>query len=121
MTAPQHPATDSPAVPEIDGGAVRIAKNPAAEQVRVIVAYVDDQPITVPKEMPGNLAFSALRVFRRGGPRAMVAWMVEEALGEEQSAMLSNADGMTAADFKDLLEKIGNLYQGQVDALLGNS
>ncbi len=115
------PSTAAAAVdlPEIDGGAVRI--NPApAEQTRVIVAYVGDTPITVPKRIPGNLAFDSMRVYRRGGPTAMVSFMVEEALGPQQCATLSSCDGMTAEDYKALMEKIGELYQGQVDKLLGN-
>jgi hypothetical protein len=111
------PAVD---LPEIDGGAVRINPKAPAEQVRVVVAYLGDQPITVPKLIPGNLMFDALRVFRRAGTMAMVSYMVEESLGADQTAALSNADGMTAADLRALLEKVGKLYQGQVDELLGN-
>lgn len=116
MAEPTSPAP----LAEIDGGAVRIAKAAPAELVRVIVAYIDDEPITVPKEIPGGLTLDMLRVYQRRGTRAAAVFMVEEALGAEQVEKLSACDGMTQGDLKALMEKVGKLYQGQVDELLGN-
>jgi hypothetical protein len=112
---------DAPAVdlPEIDGGAVRITAKPQADPTRVVVAYVGDTPITVPKQISGSSTLAFLQVYRRAGLKVATVWMFEDALGTSQLEALHET-GMTPEQLLALMEKIGKLYQGQVDELLGN-
>lgn len=94
---------------EIDG-AVRIATAPPAEQEHVIVAFLGDEPITVPKALPGNVAFVMLRMaYRRSSRTAGLAYLLEATLGAGQTARLS-ASGLTGDDLRDLTAKVRTLY-----------
>jgi hypothetical protein len=114
--------TTSPAVPaadEIAGGAVRITKAGPAEQVRVILFYLGETAYTVPKKIPANLMFDMMRVWRRAGPVAAQTFMFEEALEPEALAELSSCEGLTKDDLKSLMQKLSDLYAGDLDEYLG--
>lgn len=106
--------------PEVEGGALRLTTAAPAGQTRVVLFHVDDKAYTVPKRIPGPATLAFLQVYRRSGIRAAVVWMFEDALGAEALEALHNCPGMTAEQLVELMEKVGKLYQGQIDELLGN-
>ena len=94
----QHTSTDEP-----------------VEEERVTIAYLDEQPITMPAHMPPNVALKVMRTSRRRGDEVAMAEMLEEVIGPDSYERLANFRGLTDDNLVDLMTVVTKVAMGALE------
>lgn len=95
---------------------------PAADEERTPIFYVTDadgqeKEYTAPAQVPAGHAIQALTIAATRGYVAASGWIVLQALGQEAVNVLYDCPQLTRADAQAMMQKLGELYFGQVEAL----
>lgn len=86
-----------------------------AEQERVVIAYIDDYPLTMPAEISPNVGLKIMRTSRRSGDEAAMMQMLEEVLGEEGYERLENWSALTVDNLIDLFKVVQKVAMGALE------
>lgn len=85
------------------------------EPERTVVAYLDDYELTIPKQVPPNLALKVMRTQRVRGEEMAMMEMLEEVLGPEGFERLSNWRQLTTDNLIDLFKVIQSVAMGALE------
>ena len=85
------------------------------EEERVVVAYLDDYPLTVPKTVPPNIALKVMRTSRTRGDEIAMMQMLEEVIGPEGYERLANWPSLTIDNLVDLFKAVQKVSMGALE------
>jgi hypothetical protein len=92
---------------------------PAVDSERITAFTIDGAEHTIPRRLPAGDTVRMLEVIAERGPVAGAWEMVKLALGEDSITALMECRHVTHDQVKDIFDRIGRLYMGQVDDLAG--
>lgn len=92
---------------------------PAVDAERIAVFVIDGVEHTIPKHLPAGDTVLMIEVIANRGPVAGAWEMVKLALGEDSINALMACRHVTHDQVKDIFDRIGKMYMGQVDDLTG--
>lgn len=82
---------------------------------------VDDTSYRAPKQVAAGVALEALHVAYTRGPAAAAWFIVDSTVGEDNIAVLYSQPSLTHADVQRMLQRLGQVFWGQVEDLVGKS
>jgi len=82
---------------------------------RVVIAYLDDYPLTMPAQVPPNVGMKVMRTSRRSGDEAAMMQMLEEVLGEEGYERLENWSALTVDNLIALFKVVQKVALGALE------
>jgi len=88
---------------------------------RIVVAYLDDYPLTIPTKIPPNVALRLMRTARVNGDESAFSEMLEEVLGSEGHTALVNWRHLTPDNLTDLVKIIQRQTMGALETPKGSS
>jgi hypothetical protein len=86
-----------------------------AEVERVVIAYLDEYPLTMPATVPPNVGLKIIRTSRRSGDEAAMMQMLEEVLGAEGYERLENWSALTVDNLIDLFKVVQKVALGALE------
>lgn len=94
---------------------------PPVEVKRIPLFYIDDQEYSAPEQVPAHVAVAALEVVYERGASAAAYFMLEKAVGKETIDALTECPHVTYPQVQAIFQKVGQMYWGQVEDMLGKS
>ena len=85
------------------------------EKERVVIAYLDDYPLTMPAEVPPNVGLKVMATARKQGDGIAMMQMLEEVLGPEGYDRLANWDSLTSDNLTDLFAVVQRVSMGALE------
>jgi hypothetical protein len=86
-----------------------------AAEDRVVIAYLDDYELSMPRAVPPNVGLKLMRTARKQGTDAVVGEMLEEVLGEEAYERLANYKHLTDEDLAALIKVVTKVVMGALE------
>lgn len=85
------------------------------EVERVVIAYLGDYELTMPAELPPNVALKIMRTARKYGDPAAMNEMLEEVIGPEAFDKLINYRALTEQNLADLFKVVQEVAFGRLE------
>jgi hypothetical protein len=85
------------------------------EQDRVVIAYLDDYELSMPRSVPPNISLKLMRTSRKLGSEAAVGEMLEEVLGEDAYMRLANYRHLTDEQLASLVRVVTKVVMGGLE------
>jgi hypothetical protein len=94
---------------------LRLSSDDTPEVERVVIAYLDDYELTMPKKVPPNIALKVMRVQRKEGEAPAMMQLLESVLGDEGFTKLVDWESLTEDNLMDLFQVVQRVSMGAME------
>lgn len=106
---------------EEDFEPIVISAEPTAEEDKLVLFYVGDEPYSVPRRPRPHIALRYISNARKHGDTAALDILLEDMLGVAGAEALRNAENITDDQMSEVLRRVQVLAMGSIKEGRGNS